>query len=223
VLAQAGQLGEAGYALLAGVLDASACAALARAFPEAPARAGGLRNALDIEAAQPARHALDPLAQTLLGSSARAVRAILFDKTPESNWAVPWHQDLSIPLRERHEVDGYAGWSRKEGVWHAQPPRAVLEQMLTLRLHLDDCGAVNAPLRVLPGSHARGRLDEAGIAACTAFGEETVCIAQAGDVLAMRPLLLHASNRAARPARRRVLHVEYAGCTLPAPLAWHAP
>src|SRR6202030_690689 len=34
--------------------------------------------------------------QAVLGSNVRVVRAILFDKTPASNWYVTWHQDLSI-------------------------------------------------------------------------------------------------------------------------------
>jgi len=193
----------------------------ANGYPPVPARAGGLRNAWGITAA-PLRERLDALARELLGKRAWAVRAIVFDKTPDSNWAVPWHQDLSIPLRERHEVDGYRAWSRKEGVWHAQPPRAVLEAMLTLRLHLDDCGADNAPLQVLPGSHAHGVLDAAHGAAWAAAGEPVTCIARAGDVLAMRPLLLHSSSKAAQPARRRVLHVEYAAIELPPPLQWRA-
>lgn len=212
-----------GYLLLCAAITPHACAGLRESGPAVEARAGGARNVLrDWPQAAGALHSLELLARALLGRDARPVRAILFDKTPASNWAVPWHQDLSIPVRERHETEGYSGWSCKEGVWHAQPPRGVLENMLALRLHLDDCGGDNAPLRVLPGSHALGRLDEAGIAARLASSREAVCTAQAGDVLAMRPLLLHASNRAALPGRRRVLHVEYAACELPAPLAWQA-
>jgi hypothetical protein len=215
------QLREAGHVLLRNALDANACHELAEAFPDTPARAGGLRNAWPLVNAS-ARRALDGLAEALLRAPVHAVRAILFDKTPQSNWAVPWHQDLGIPVRERHDVEGFGGWSLKEGVWHAQPPAAVLEGMLTLRLHLDDCDDDNAPLQVLPGSHDLGRLDEARYAALLREHEAIVCTAKAGDVLAMRPLLLHASAKAARPARRRVLHVEYAGGVLPAPLRWRA-
>jgi ectoine hydroxylase-related dioxygenase (phytanoyl-CoA dioxygenase family) len=215
------QLREAGYVLLRDALKADACQALATAFPDAPARAGGLRNAWPLVNAS-ARGTLDALAETLLQAPAHAVRAILFDKTPQSNWTVPWHQDLSIPVRERHDVEGFGRWSLKEGIWHAQPPAAVLEGMLTLRLHLDDCDDDNAPLQVLSGSHLQGRLDEARYAALLRGRAAIVCTAKAGDVLAMRPLLLHASAKAARPARRRVLHVEYAGGALPAPLRWQA-
>jgi ectoine hydroxylase-related dioxygenase (phytanoyl-CoA dioxygenase family) len=165
--------------------------------------------------------ALDLLASRLMDQPAIAVRAILFDKTPQSNWAVPWHQDLAVPVLERHELPGYRAWSLKERVWHVQPPQAVLEAMLTLRLHLDDCTADNAPLQVVPGSHALGRLDAPATAALLEQGSGVECTARTGDVLAMRPLLLHASAKARQPWQRRVLHVEYAAQELPAPLRWH--
>jgi len=219
--AEVAQLREAGYVLLRNALDANTCHELAAAFPDAPARAGGLRNAWPLVNAS-ARRTLDGLAEALLQAPACAVRAILFDKTPQSNWAVPWHQDLSIPVHERREVEGFGAWSLKEGVWHARPPALVLECMLALRLHLDDCDDDNAPLQVLPGSHDLGRLHETRHAALLREREAIVCTAKTGDVLAMRPLLLHASAKAARPARRRVLHVEYASGALPAPLRWQA-
>ena len=150
------------------------------------------------------------------------VRVLLFDKSPRTNWNVPWHQDEFIAVAERNHVDGFGGWSVKEGVWHAQAPRAVLERMLTVRLHLDDCAPENGPLRVIPGSHRLGRLDVEAIADCRAKipAEEIHC--RAGDALVMRPLLLHASSKAARPFRRRVLHVEFASEELPGGLEWAA-
>ncbi len=148
------------------------------------------------------------------------VRALLFDKTPETNWNVSWHQDLSIAVADRIDTPGFGGWSLKEGVWHVQPPAAILERMLTVRLHLDDCGPEHGPLRVIPGSHRLGRLDADGIAACRAKtpAEEIHC--RAGDALVMRPLLLHASSKATRPSRRRVFHVEFACEELPGDLRW---
>lgn len=213
-------LHEAGYALLQGALTQEACRALAAALPDTPARAGGQRGVPDTASAREVIDALDALAQSLLQAPVRAVRAVLFDKTPQSNWAVPWHQDLGIPVRERHECAGFRAWSMKEGIWHVQPPHVVLERMLTLRLHLDDCGSDNAPLHVLPGSHALGRLDGAAVRDRVAQGDAVACPAAAGVVLAMRPCLLHASFKAMRPRRRRVLHVEFASDELPAPLQW---
>ena len=142
----------------------------------------------------------------------RAVRGILFDKTPEANWKVPWHQDLTIAVQERLEVPGYGPWTVKAGVAHVQPPVAVLERMVAVRLHLDDCGADNGPVRVLRGSHRQGRMAAAPMDA----GEEVVCTVGRGGVLLMRPLLWHASS----PAHRRVIHVEFAAAELAGGLRW---
>ena len=151
---------------------------------------------------------------------ARPVRSILFDKTADSNWLVPWHQDLTIALAQAHERPGWGPWSVKRGVPHARPPAGVLESMITLRLHLDDCPMANGALRIVPGSHRLGVIAAADIAGLREARGEVVCEAAAGTVLFMRPLLLHASSKSTAPARRRVLHVEYAAMDLPAPLRW---
>jgi hypothetical protein len=91
------------------------------------------------------------------------VRGILFDKLPAANWQVGWHQDQIIPVADRKEAPGFTAWSVKGGVHHVRPPATVLERMLTLRIHLDDCGCENGALRVIPGSHAHGLLDDEGI------------------------------------------------------------
>jgi hypothetical protein len=161
------------------------------------------------------------LVRPFLGN-ARPVRGILFDKLPGANWKVPWHQDLSIAVKSRHDVAGYGPWSVKDGVPHVQPPAAVLEQMLTLRLHLDDCFNDNGPVRVVPGSHRLGILAPEEIAAARSSSAEVTTALPAGGVLLMRPLLLHASSPAASPKHRRVIHIEYANVELPPPLQWHA-
>jgi ectoine hydroxylase-related dioxygenase (phytanoyl-CoA dioxygenase family) len=158
----------------------------------------------------------------VLGQTAHPVRAILFDKLPGANWKVPWHQDLSIAVQCREEVPGYGPWSVKEGVPHVQPPVEMLQHMLTLRLHLDDCFVDNGPVRVLPGTHRLGILDIASIQQLRANTKERAAVSPAGGILLMRPLLLHASSPALAPAHRRVLHIEYAAIELPAPLRWHA-
>ncbi len=155
-----------------------------------------------------------------LGGQARPVRAILFDKTGDTNWLVPWHQDLTIAVQVRHDIDGYGPWTVKDGIHHVQPPICILEQMLAIRIHLDDCDETNGALKILPGSHLGGRLDAAAIQTWRARSAETVCCLRAGDALLMRPLLLHASSRSTSGLHRRVLHIEYAACELPAPLRW---
>jgi hypothetical protein len=149
------------------------------------------------------------------------VRSILFDKVPGANWKVAWHQDLTIAVSERQELPGYGPWSVKEGVVHVQPPVSLLDCMVTLRLHLDDTPAANGALRVIPGSHRQGRHDSAAIARVRRQTPEHICEARAGDLLLMKPLLLHASSPSAAPGHRRVIHIEYAvPDVLPAPLSW---
>jgi hypothetical protein len=160
--------------------------------------------------------------EALLGKSARVVRSLLFDKTPDKNWAVPWHQDLTIAVTERHEVKGFVGWSMKEGVHHVQAPAEILEQMLTMRINLDECGLDNGPLRLLSGTHRDGWLDSATINRFKETVPETLCIGGFGSVLLMRPLLLHASSRADKPGHRHVLHVDFAGIDLPGGLSFFA-
>jgi hypothetical protein len=147
-------------------------------------------------------------------------RLILFDKSPGANWGVPWHQDLAIQVRRRIEVEGFTGWSSKQGIPHVLPPTDVLDAMVTLRIALDACGPGDGPLRVLPGSHRFGRLDPAAIGRWKRSVEPVECTARAGDAVLMRPLLLHASSSARVPVRRRVLHVEWALGPLPGGLEW---
>jgi ectoine hydroxylase-related dioxygenase (phytanoyl-CoA dioxygenase family) len=97
--------------------------------------------------------------EQVLGSQAFVVRTTLFDKTGSANWKVPWHQDVTIAIQERRDIDGYGPWSIKEGVTHVQPPAQVLERMITVRVHLDDCPASNGALRVMPGTHKLGKLN----------------------------------------------------------------
>src|SRR5690349_24594640 len=98
------------------------------------------------------------LAAARLGDAARPVRAILFDKTAEANWAVPWHQDRTIAVRERRDVAGFSPWSTKAGIAHVEPPFAIIERMITIRAPLDECYSDNASLLIAPGSHCSVRV-----------------------------------------------------------------
>jgi hypothetical protein len=163
---------------------------------------------------------LRALVEPVLGTGCFPVRGILFDKVAGANWKVPWHQDLSIAVQERIEVDGFGPWSQKAGVLHVQPPARVLENMLTLRLHLDDCSHANGPLRVLPASHQDGKLSAQQIAQWRGRADKVSCVLPRGGVLLMRPLLLHASSASLEPRHRRVLHIEWAAHPLPGGLQW---
>jgi hypothetical protein len=160
------------------------------------------------------------LAQSLLGPTARPVRATFFDKSPARNWALGWHQDRTIALKARADVPGFTDWTVKSGIHHAVPPVALLERMLTLRLHLDDTPRNNAPLLVSPGTHLFGRLVEAEIPRVVSRHGTAACPAAAGDIWAYSTLILHASDRARVPSRRRVLQLLYSADDLPPPLEW---
>lgn len=217
-----------GFALITSVLDAvqieQLLAAIERADPEGRAgRRGGLRHVasrVPAVAALVTSPEIRALVEPVLGPDAVLARSLLFDKTAAANWNVAWHQDLTLAVRERVDAPGYTAWSVKEGVPHVQPPDEVLQRMLAVRLHLDDCGPENGALRALPGSHREGRLSDADVDHWRATVPETLCTARAGDALLMRPLLLHASSVAMSPAHRRVLHLEFGAGPLPAGLRW---
>jgi hypothetical protein len=160
------------------------------------------------------------LAHDLCGGEARIVRSILFDKTPETNWAVPWHQDATIALAQRAEVAGFGPWSVKDGEHHCTPPRALLDQLVVIRIHLDACGAENGPLRVIPRSHQGGLVESAMTSRMVEQGWVVECCTGLGGVVVMRPHTVHSSPRATQPSRRRVLHLECTAAELPTGLAW---
>lgn len=193
--------------------------------PLALAGRGGVRNLLDTSPAVRAlatSAAVRAVAEAVLGPHCFAVRALLFDKRLEANWKVVWHQDVTIAVRAPARVPGFEVWSEKAGVPHVQPPVELLERMLAVRVHLDDCGIANGPVRVIEGSHRVGRLSPGAIDHWRAHQPPVECLAERGAILAFRPLLLHASAPAVSPAHRRVVHLEFAAEALPPPLEWHA-
>ncbi len=156
----------------------------------------------------------------LLGAEAQATKATYFDKTPESNWLVPWHQDLTITVTERLDLEGFTHWRAKAGLWHVQPPLEVLTNTVALRVHIDPCGSENGALRVIPGSHRHGVIDERAIDELSTGDAPVDLEVDRGDLIAMAPLLLHSSRRASVPRHRRVLHLEYSSAVLPGRLGW---
>lgn len=164
--------------------------------------------------------AVGALAAALTSRVARPVRAVMFDKTPDANWAVAWHQDRVLPVAERIAVEGFGPWSTKDGFLHVAPPFEILARMVTLRVHLDAVDIANAPLRAALGSHRLGRVPAEDVAARAAEHEVLTCLAEPGDVWVYATPILHASERAEPPRRRRVLQVDYADFDLPGGLAW---
>ena len=166
--------------------------------------------------------ALQPLADPLLGVECTPTKATLFDKTPDANWLVPWHQDLTVTVSTSIDDPRYSHWRQRDGIWHVQPPLEVLEQTVALRLHLDPCPPENGALRVIAGSHRDGVLSEEQRDRWVESHSAVVTPAERGEVLAMSPLILHASSKSEVPDHRRVLHLEYSTAELPAPLRWSA-
>ena len=214
-----------GFRIIAKVLDEASVVRLLDALAEAgdtSVRGESVyarRNLLGVP--EVAQVAMDERVLALTGEATLPVRAIFFDKVPGANWHVGWHQDRAIALEARKDVPGWGPWSVKAGVVHVLPPAAVLERILTVRLHLDDCDESNGPLRVIPGSHGQGILSSEQIARHRQETAEVVCTVPAGGALVMAPLLLHASSRARSPSHRRVLHLEFAPLgLLPEGLAW---
>jgi len=156
----------------------------------------------------------------VLDDASRPVRAILFDKTASANWSLAWHQDRTICVKRRVEVAGYGPWSMKAGMQHVAPPFELLSRMVTVRVHLDDVSADNAPLLIAPGSHRFGRVAVDEIEAVVRQCGVKACLADAGDVWLYSTPILHASEVATRPARRRVLQIDYADEDLPGDLEW---
>ncbi len=219
------QIAADGFAIVPSVLtsrEVEGCIAALDAASVRVTRSSGIRNLVDEvpHLGDLSEHPnVRSLVAELLGPSARLIRSILFDKVPDANWSIRWHQDKTIAVAERRRVSGYGPWSVKAGVVSVQPPTQILEQVLTVRLHLDDCPAENGALQVIPGSHRFGKLS-AEEASTLIGGEIYTCELPAGGALLMKPLLLHASPRSDSPAHRRVVHLDYAACQLDGGLRW---
>lgn len=159
--------------------------------------------------------------EKILGDNAKPVRAIFFDKTPEANWKVPWHQDLTIAVKKKRETEGFTAWTSKTGIQHVQPPVFLLEKMLTMRIHLDNADETNGALKVFPSSHQKGRLSATDIQNLRINHQAEICYVKGGQVFLMRPLLVHSSSAGTNPKHRRVIHIEFSAETLPNGLEWY--
>lgn len=153
---------------------------------------------------------------------AQPVRVIAFNKSESNNWTLPWHQDRVVALRERVETPGYTNWTNKAGTHHAEPPIRLLEHMLFARVHLDPADTSNGCLQLALGTHARGKIAAAEAEAVANAAPIEDCIAQRGDVLFAKALILHRSSPSRTNAGRRAIRIDYCANELPAPLEWAA-
>lgn len=161
---------------------------------------------------------LKNLITTVFGEGYFVVKSIYFDKPEHSNWFVAFHQDLTISVEKKSDVDGYGPWTVKQDQFAVQPPIDILENNFTIRIHLDDTDNENGALKVIPGSHVKGVIrfespEESG-------GVKVFCPVKKGGVMLMSPLLFHASNRTTNNKKRRVIHIEFSNQQLPEGLNW---
>ncbi len=158
--------------------------------------------------------------QEILGEGTKPVRAIFFDKTASMNWALGWHQDRTIAVREHLAAPGFGPITIKSGIPHIEPPFDFIERMITVRIHLDQVDQCNAPLLIALGSHRMGKVAESDIEDAVGRSTQFACHAEPGDVWMYRTAILHASNRATGDRKRRVLQVDYSADALPHGLQW---
>ena len=158
---------------------------------------------------------LKELLAEMFGEDYFVVKSVYFDKPEKSNWFVAYHQDLTISVESKLNVDGYGPWTVKQNNYAVQPPLSILENNFTIRIHLDDTDKENGALKVIPGSHNKG------VIRTNSNGEgEIFCSVKKGAVMFMSPLLLHASKRTTNNQKRRVVHIEFSNQTLPNGLNW---
>lgn len=203
-----------GYAVVPGIFTKEFLDDLLQRINKlAPRRSrAGLRHAMSLPpVGDLARHPqMIDLAREVLGARTFPFRATLFDKSPAANWLVVWHQDTALPLRARSEAAGWGPWSVKEGIAYVHAPAAALSQVLALRVSLDDSLSENGPLRVLPETHTLGVLSDDSIHDLATRIVPVDCVVPKGGIVAMRPLVVHASSKSQTEEPRRVLHIEYA-------------
>ncbi len=178
-----------------------------------------------LQASAPLARALAPMgslrtAIARLDERARPVRVVAFNKSDDANWGVPWHQDRVIAVTDRADVPGFHNWSKKSAVWHCEPPRAILDGMLFVRVYLDDTDRAGGAMEIALGSHAKGLVPSDMAAPEAEASPREICAARRGDVLVLKMLTLHASKPADAPGTRRVLRIDFAAADLPPPLSW---
>ncbi len=219
------KLAADGFTLLPGVLCEDDVDRLGRHIQATDERRPGNRTLLDrpwcSELGERIRQ--DTRGKQFLPVDAYAAQCTLFAKTAAKNWLVGLHQDLTIPVARRIESSTCTSWSEKQGEVFVQPPLSVLEQLVAVRLHLDDCTAENGALRVVPGTHRLGKLTSSAAASERDRRGELSVSLRRGDAMVMKPLLLHASSKATNERPRRVLHFVFGPPFLPDGLTWPSP
>lgn len=172
----------------------------------------GLRNLMSNRAvrALAVSKPLTQLTKTLIGIDLVPYKATLFEKTGKANWLVAFHQDTALPLEKALDTNGWGPSSLKDGIRFSHAPTWALRKIVAVRVHLDASTPENGPLRVIPGTHNERVLDDAEFEKIANQGPAVECPVGKGGVIAMSPLIFHASSKIKNHMPRRVLHIEYA-------------
>lgn len=166
-----------------------------------------------------AESSMGALISTML-PGAVPVRFVAFNKTRSVNWAVPWHQDRVVAVKEKADVDGFSHWARRDSVWHAEPPIRVMDQMVFARIHFAHNHIDNGAMQLASGSHAEGKIAASAADQIANNYPIVTCEAERGDVILIKALTLHRSTISTSSSPRRALRVDYANQALPLPLQW---
>ncbi|WP_262152192.1 phytanoyl-CoA dioxygenase family protein [Chryseobacterium foetidum] len=161
---------------------------------------------------------LKTIIKEIFGENYFVVKSIYFDKPEKSNWYVAYHQDLTISVNKKIQLENFGPWTTKQNQFAVQPPLDILENIFTIRIHLDDTDENNGALKVVPKSHAKGIYRPETID--WKVETENICSVERGGVMIMKPLLLHGSNRTINGKKRRVIHIEFSDMILPEELQW---
>lgn len=161
---------------------------------------------------------IQKIIKEIFGEKYFVVKSIYFDKPETSNWYVAYHQDLTISVDKKLELDNFGPWTTKQNQFAVQPPLNILENIYTIRIHLDDTDENNGALKVVPKSHAKGIYRPETID--WAVETEEICNVKKGGIMLMKPLTLHGSNRTTNGKKRRVIHIEFSDIELPEVLQW---
>ena len=203
-----------GYYIANGVISPTECDELLELIAELSAHPdrAGIRGLMVYPWVRSLAHdsRLTDLVGRVSGRKATPYKATLFNKTSKANWLVAWHQDTALPIDRFIADSGWSAPSMKAGQLFAQAPASALERIVALRVHIDASTPVNGPLRVIPGSHSFGILCDSEIRDLVQSSGAAECLVDRGGVIAMSPMLLHASSKVTDDLPRRVLHIEYA-------------
>lgn len=159
---------------------------------------------------------LNDIIKSNFGEDFFITKSIYFDKPEKSNWFVSYHQDLTISVDKKVELEDFQNWTNKQNQFAVQPPTAILENNFTIRIHLDKTTKDNGALKVINKSHRNG----VSRAENLTLENETICEVDKGGIMIMKPLLFHASNKTTNNERRRVIHIEFSNKELPNELNW---